>query len=270
MGLCAVLRDPAAGFVAAGFLPRHRASEADTCEHPTVTTMKAPTQMKPLALALLFLTLAVTSGAQSPDRTAMAQKFGQAAKANAAALKAYTWQMRVEVTHKGETRPAKLYAMRFDADGKVEKTELSAQAQAQASGGRERGMKGRIKDRKIAEAKEWAGELADLVKSYLTPSPPVLQTFFSKSTTVEAPGGLVQIVATDVIAPGDRLVYEIAPDTQALKRFIFNTNLEGDPVEGQVEFAPLPGGPNSAARTTVNIPAKQLSAKIENFQYVKQ
>jgi hypothetical protein len=66
------------------------------------------------------------------------------------------------------------------------------------------------------------------------------------------------------------MVYEITPDTQKLTRVMFNTALEGDPLDGQVEFATIPGGPNYAARTTVNVPAKQLTAKIENFQYVKQ
>jgi hypothetical protein len=36
-----------------------------------------------------------------------------------------------------------------------------------------------------------------------------------------------------------------------------------------VAFASLPG-PNYAARTTVNVPAKQVSAMIENFNYTQQ
>jgi len=227
--------------------------------------------MKPITLASLVALATLVTAAQSPDGAAAAQKFGQAAKANAAALKQYTWQMRVQVTHKGEAKPAKLYAMRFDTGGKVEKTELTAQAPpAEAPSGRGGRLKERVKDKKIAEAKEWGGELADLVKTYLTPTPDVLQTFFGKATTAAAPGGLMQIVATDVIAPGDRMVYEITLDTQALKRFMFNTTLEGDPVAGQVQFATVPNGPNYAATTTVDVPKKELSAKIENFQYVRQ
>ena len=64
--------------------------------------------------------------AQTPDMAAIAKKFAQSAQANAAALKAYTWQMRVQVTLKGEPKPPKLYQMRFDIDGKVEKTELTS------------------------------------------------------------------------------------------------------------------------------------------------
>jgi hypothetical protein len=35
---------------------------------------------------------------------------------------------------------------------------------------------------------------------------------------------------------------------------MFNTALDDDPLDGQVEFATIPGGLNYAARTTVNVP----------------
>jgi len=219
-----------------------------------------------LALAGLAILFAAPAAAQSVDMKAMAQQFGQSAKANAQALRMYTWTMRVEVTLKGDPKPAKLYAMRFDADGKVEKTPLTPDAPQEPT----RGLKGRIKARKVAELKEWAGDLADLCKGYLAPSPPLLQSFFAKVLTAPAPGGFVQLYATDVISPGDKLVYEIDPRTQAINRVMFNALLEGDPVDGTVEFASVPGGgPSYAARTTVNAPAKKITAKIENFQYTR-
>jgi hypothetical protein len=207
------------------------------------------------------------SSLQSPDLSAMARKFGESAKANGAALKNYSWKMRVEVSLKGEPRPAKLYAMRFDLNGKTQKTELTAPAEPAP---RERGLKGRIKEKKIGEMKEWAGDLAELAKGYLTPSAAVLQAFFEKAQAVQAPGGKVQIVADGVIAPGDKLIYELDAATQALTRVMFHAALDGDPVDGQVEFARLESGLNYAARTTVNVPAKQVSARIENFDYQKQ
>ena len=223
--------------------------------------------MKPIATFLVVSAIVAGASAQGPDKAALAQKFAAAAKANAAALKQYAWQMRVQVTLKGEAKPPKLYAMRFDIDGKVQKTELTGEAAQEPRG---RGLRNRIKEKKVAEAREWAGELAELVKDYIAPSPAVLQTFFAKSSVVEAPGGLAQIFATGVIAPTDRMIYEIAPDTQALERFMFHAALEGDPVEGEVRFATLADGPNYAARTTVTVPAKHLSAVVENFQYQKQ
>jgi hypothetical protein len=208
-----------------------------------------------------------TLNAQSADMAAKAQQFGASAKANAQALRMYTWQMRVQITLKGDPKPAKLYQMNFDADGKVQKTLLTPSAPPE----QERGLKGRIKEKKIAEMKEWAGDLADLCKGYLAPSPALLQTFFSKVMTVQAPGGFVQMYAEGVIIPGDKLVYEVDPKTQALNRVLFNTILEGDPVDGTVQITTVPGGgPSHAAQVTVNVPKKKITATIENFNYVRQ
>jgi hypothetical protein len=214
----------------------------------------------------LFVLLAGLTYAQSTDMKAMAQQFGQSAKANAGALRMYSWKMRVEVTLKGEAKPAKLFAMRFDPEGKVQKTALTQEAPQAPT----RGLKGRIKENKIAEMKEWAGDLADLCKGYLAPSPALLQAFFEKVMTTPAPGGFVQLYAEGVIAPGDKLVYEIDPKTQALHRILFHATLEGDPVDGTVEMGNVPGGgPSYAARTTVSVPAKKITAKLENFEYVR-
>jgi hypothetical protein len=99
----------------------------------------------------------------------------------------------------------------------------------------------------------------------------LLQAFFAKVLTAPAPGGFVQLYAEGVISPGDKLVYEVDPKTQALNRVLFHATLDGDPIDGTVEFANVPGGgPSYAARTTVTAPAKKLTAKIENFSYVRQ
>jgi len=221
----------------------------------------------------LYTAAAQPSAAQAPagasaDMQAMAQQFGVSAKQNAAALKMYTWKMRVEVSLKGEAKPAKLFQMRFDADGKLQKTSLT---QAAPPSQPQRGLKGRIVAKKTAEMKDYVEDLAELCKGYLTPSPALLQAFFSRVMTAQAPGGWVQLYATDVIAKGDKLVYEIDPKTQAIHRVLFTATLDEDPVDGTVEFATVGGGgPNYAARTTVNAPGKKLTGKIENFEYARQ
>src|SRR3954454_24754814 len=111
-------------------------------------------------LAALFVLHAGSAAAQSQDMKALAQQFGQSAKQNAMALRMYAWQMRVEITLKGEPKPAKLFAMRFDPDGVVQKTALNPAPPAQPT----RGLKGRVKAKKVAEFKEWAGDLVELCK----------------------------------------------------------------------------------------------------------
>ena len=57
---------------------------------------------------------------------------------------------------------------------------------------------------------------------------------------------------------------------QQLKRLGFVTNLEGDDVQVTVEYSQMPEGPTYAARSILKIPAKELEAKIENFDFLKQ
>jgi hypothetical protein len=225
--------------------------------------------MKTFRIAVFAGLAALPTGnafAQSQDMKAMAQQFGEGVKANAQALRMYSWKMRVTVTLKGDEKPAKLFAMRFGADGTIEKTEMTPPPPPDDTPG----LKGRIKRKKIAEFKEWAGELVDLCKGYLTPSPALLQSFFSKVMTTPAPGGFVQLYADGVISAGDKLTYEIDPKTQAINRVLFHATLDGDPIDGIVNFGNVPGGgPSYAAMTTVNAPKKQLTAKIENFDYAR-
>jgi len=218
-------------------------------------------------LAVSFVLLRAFAFAQSQDMQAMAQQFGQSAKANAAALRMYSWTLRVAVTLKGDAKPPKLFAMRYDTDGVIQKTPLNEAPPAAPA----RGLKGKVVEKKKAEFKEWADDLVELCKGYLVPSPALLQAFFARVLTAPAPGGYVQLYAEGVIAPGDKLVYEIDPKTQALHRVLFHATLDGDPIDGTVEFGNVPGGgPSYAARTTVNAPAKKLTATLENFQYVRQ
>jgi hypothetical protein len=223
--------------------------------------------MKSMLLTCALALVAATAFGQSSEMKAMAQQFGVTAKQNAAALKMYTWKMRVEVTLKGDPKPAKLFQMRFDQGGKLQKTPLTQDAPKEQG----RGLKGKIVAKKTAEMKDYVEDLADLCKGYLTPSPDLLNAFFSRVMTAQAPGGWVQLYATDIIAKGDKLVYEIDPKTQAIHRVMFTATLDGDPVDGTVEFGTVPGGgPNYAARTTVNAPGKKLAGKIENFEYARQ
>ena len=231
--------------------------------------------MKRLLIACGLAAVGVAAVAQPPDMAALAQKVGQGARANAAALRQYAWTMRVAITLKGEPKPAKLFAMRFGADGTLEKTPIADSASSDAApaaggGGRGGRLKERIKEKKVAEAKEWAGDLVEVIKTYLVPSPDVMQMFFAKASTATAPDGKVQISAEDVMRPGDRLAYELNGESLALIRSTFETMLEKDPVTGTAEFETLPEGPRYAARTTVSVPAKQLMATIENVNYVKQ
>jgi hypothetical protein len=230
--------------------------------------MKSSANRMPLArwifiLTVILCTTALPVLAQGADPGAMANQYAANAKANAAMMRQYSWQMRVEVTLKGEPKPAQIYQMRFDVDGKLQKTLLTA-PQEQDTG---RGIRGKIKKGKIEDFKEWAGKLADLVKGYMAPTPGTMMDFYAKAKYSQSSDGKVLISAGGFIQPGDNASYWIDPATKIPCRFAFQTVLDGDPVSAQVDFGQVPGGPQYAARITVDVPAKKVSAKIENFSY---
>ncbi len=217
-------------------------------------------------LAVFLAAVVLPLLARGADPGAMASQYAANAKANAALTRQYIWQMRVEVTLKGEPKPAQVYQMRFDVDGKLQKTLLTAPAKEKKT----RGIRGRIKENKIEEFKEWAGKLAELVKGYMAPTPGTMMDFYAKAAYSQSSDGKVMISSTSFIDKGDRATYWIDPATQIPCRFEFQTVLEGDPVSATVDFGQVQGGPQYTARLIVNVPAKKVSAKIENYNYLRQ
>jgi hypothetical protein len=221
---------------------------------------------KTLSFLLLSSLLVLGIGAQQPDPAAMASAYGQDAQQNAALMRQYGWKMRVEVTVKDEIKPAKMYQMRFDADGKPQKTLLTAEKKQK----KKRGVRGRVQKKKTKAMKEWAGELADVVKTYTTATPGTMLDFYAKAKMTLETDGTVKIAGTEFMQSGDTATFWLDQQTKRARRFSFTTILDGDPMTGEVQYARVPAGPSYAAQTVISVPAKKVRAKVETFDYAKQ
>ena len=58
------------------------------------------------------------------------EKFAQAQQQNKEALKQYAWKSRTELKMKGESKNISLEQVRYDLDGKLQKTPLTGGAEA--------------------------------------------------------------------------------------------------------------------------------------------
>ena len=121
-----------------------------------------------------------------------------------------------------------------------------------------------------AEFKQWADGLAELVKTYMAPSPGNMMDFYSKAAFSAFADGTVQVSGSGFLQPGDTATFWVDKGTKAARRYAFTTALNGDAVSGQVTYGAVPGGPQYAAQTLVNVPAKEVSATMENFNFIKQ
>jgi len=219
-----------------------------------------------LGLACCALLAGGIAGAQLPDPAAMAKRYAESARQNADLMKQYSWKMRVETTVDGKTRPAQIYQLRYDRDGKLQKTPLTAPEQVK----KKRGIRGAIQKGKIEDFQEWTGQLAEVVQEYMTPSPGTMMDFYAKARMSPAPDGTAEASAGDFLRKGDRATFWIDKGTHAPVRFDFVTTLDEDAVEGKVEFGQVTDGPRYAGRVTVSVPARKVTAKVENFDYMKQ
>ncbi len=234
-------------------------------------------KLTPISIWLLVVA-ATAAFAQEPDPAQMALQYSEAAKKNAMMLARYSWKMRTEVTLKiqEETKQVvKLYEVRIDLDGKPQKTELTPPpAPPPPPKGRKRGIKARVqkkkaaaKEEKVAEFKQWAGALSELSKGYTTPSAGTMLDFYAKATYTPLQNGLVEVKGRDFLKPGDSVTFVIDGATKAPRSFVFKTMLGQDAVQGNVEYGQVPAGPRYAARTTLNVPAKEVKAKVETYEY---
>lgn len=216
-----------------------------------------------LALAAgCCFTVAMPVQAQTPDPGAMADRYAAQAKQNAELMQKYTWKMRVQITYKGDEKPAALYQMNY-ANGQLEKTRLSAPPKMP----RKRGIRGRIEAEKIEEFQAWAGQLTDLVKRYMAPTPGTMMDFYAKATFAPMPSGNVRASGSGFIQAGDAATYWIDPETHRPVSYNFTTALQGDPVTCSVTFRQVPGGPQYASTLVVSVPAKEVVANVTNFEF---
>jgi len=249
-------------------MPVSRASDP---EHGESGTMPQEIRMRPLTEAtVLSVACAVLAGGvlwvQAADPAELAKKYAESARENATLMRQYSWKMRVGITLKGDPKPPELFQMRYDLDGNLQKTLLTAPADPR----KKHGIRGMVQKHKTEEFKDWAADLAELVKGYMSPTPGNMMDFYAKASMGEADGGTAKMEASDFLQKGDIATYWIDKQTRAVVRYTFVTALDGDTVEGSVEYGRVPEGPQYAARVTVSVAAKNLDAKLETCDYQRQ
>ena len=201
-------------------------------------------------------------------------KVAAAIKANAQALKAFTWQQHLQLQLKGETKKITLSQMTYDMNGNLQKTLLSEQTAAdsdQSSGG---GRGGRLKKRVVAkkkgEFKEMMEGISSLVKSYTELPPEQLQAALKQAAISQGNGemqGAIQIQLTGVLQQGDSLTLWIDETTMLFRRVAIATKYDKNPVTATANYAALPTGQAYMAQAILNYPKKQVVVQIDNLNY---
>jgi hypothetical protein len=224
-------------------------------------------------LAIMAAGLLLATGAswaqEKPNPVDAAVQISKAQKANAMAIRNYIWTQRTEIVVEGKANPAQLHLIRFDVEGEIQRTPMNAPPEEK----KKRGVRGRVQKKAEKKAKEAAQAVSELVKKYTFPSTGTLVDFFQKATFApgtEAMKGTVHVQGSGFLMPGDSVSFWFDQDTGEARRFTFHTSLDGNSVDGAVDYRALPDGPTYPARTVVDIPEEEVRATIENFDFREQ
>src|SRR5271169_4591927 len=122
-----------------------------------------------LNVALLAFASPVSSQAAgaTPQLQEKVAALKQSVAKNQQALRGYSWTETQETIFKGETKSTKESQCQYGPDGKVQKTLLSGSQPPP----QQRGLKGRIIEKKKDEMQDYMERVASLIQRYVPPEP---------------------------------------------------------------------------------------------------
>lgn len=217
--------------------------------------------------ALVGLSLVLAAGpvgAQDLQQKVAAAK--QAAAKNQQALRAYGWTETTQVAVKGEVKSTKVESCRYGPDGQVQKTPVSEPPPPE----KQRGLKGRMIEKKTAELTDEMKSAVALVHQYLPPSPDRIEAAKAAGKVTLTPGAADALRIGDYLKPGDALTLTLVPG-QGVKKIDVSTYLDtpDKAVTLDVQMQALPDGTSYPGAIVLAIPSSNLQVQITNSNYLK-
>ena len=187
----------------------------------------------------------------------------QSRAANAALLKQYAWNERIDFLVGGQEKDMRLDLVNVGPDGKLQRTVLNDQS-APLPGGF---LRRKIAEDKKKDVQRYIQGLSELLHQYTLPSPGAVMNFLDAASTVPVAPGQLMVTGRNVVQPGDSLTIYLDAATKKTQRVVVSTAFQGDPVGVSATFATLASGLNYPAFAEVTVPAKGYLVRVQNFNY---
>jgi hypothetical protein len=224
--------------------------------------------MKSLPVLAALLIVLCWSEA-TPAQTAASANAGMVAQitksrmANAALMKQYSWNSRVEVLDQGVVKDLRIELVNYGPMGQLQRNVLNDQSAPLPFGF----LRRKIAEDERAKVEEYLMGLRSLLEQYTLPSEGKVLTFMNQAATSGPDAnGLFEMTGQNVVYPGD--AFSIWTDPRARPRRIQVTTIfQGDQVDLTATFKTLKSGLTYMAWGEVIVPSKQMSVTVQNFDY---
>jgi hypothetical protein len=222
--------------------------------------------MKHFIVALAAICTLQAALAQAPNQ-ALAASIVTARQKNAALMKQYSWNCRIEIIENGQVMDTRIDLVNYGPNGNLQYSLLNDQGSSLPHGF----IRRRLEERERERTEKYIKEVRTLLNEYTLPASASVGTFLA-TATIQAPdaNGLLQITGGSVVKPGDTLsLWASAPGGQ-VSRVKAMTFYEGDEVTVSASYKTLTSGLSYMAFATVTIPARNLTIQVQNFDYMNQ
>jgi hypothetical protein len=221
-----------------------------------------------LAAGLIVVGWSQSSLAQSQLTASgnIAVQIANARKANAALMRQYAWDSRTETIEEGAVKDIRIEAVSYGPDGQLQRTVLSDQPVGQPMG-----FLGQIiADKRKERLEAYMKGLRSLLDQYTLPTEAEVINFVNQAAAARPDArGLIWITGSSVLLPGDNLSIWVDASTRQTRKTQVNTFYEGEAVNLTATFKTLPSGLTYASYAEVNIPGKQFTVRVHNYDYVR-
>ena len=219
-----------------------------------------------IAFALIAVNAPFVALAQVPNE-GLANLIIGARQKNAALMKQYSWNCRSELSENGTPKDTRIDTVTWGPDGQPQHTLLNDQSNPLPGGF----LRKRVAEKERADMETYLKSLRTFLHQYTLPTAgQVINLISSSPIPAPGPGGVLQIAGASVVVPGDTVSVSVYAPTRQTTRMSIMTFFQGDEVTVTATFKTLASGLNYAAYIQVNVPDKNLTLLIQNYDYVNQ
>ncbi|HUK82654.1 MAG TPA: hypothetical protein VLZ12_08505 [Verrucomicrobiae bacterium] len=197
----------------------------------------------------------------------LANQIIAARQKNAALMKQYSWNSRIEILDNGAVKDIRIDQVMYGPDGQLQRTTLNDQPAAMPHGF----LRRRIAEKEKEKMEKYLKGLNALLDQYTLPTAGQIINFIS-TATISAPdaNGMLTITGNNVIKPGDTMTMTIYAPTRQPRSMSFMTFFESDAVNVSATFKTLNNGLNYMAFGEAEVTMKNLSLQVQNYDYINQ